>query len=238
MKPALHLCPSPNFNSRAAGKTINSVILHYTGLPNAAIARTRLCDGAAERKVSAHYLIEEQGKIWQLVDEAQRAWHAGTGSWRGETDMNSVSIGIELVNPGHEWGYRPFPTPQIASCIDLLKDIMERHNLPAAAVIGHSDMAPLRKEDPGELFPWAELAKHGIGLWPATLPSVTSPLPLSEVRTLLRQIGYDCPPDGDYDPTLRRILLAFQRHWHPTNLSGLADSGTTARLLAVAALSD
>lgn len=227
--------PSPNHNARTAGKTIRYVILHYTGMPEPDGSRTWLCDPKSE--VSAHYLIERTGQIWQLVAEAERAWHAGVSSWQGETDMNSVSIGIELVNRGHQWGYQEFPAPQIAACAQLVQGIMQRHSIAPRSILGHSDIAPQRKEDPGELFPWRELAQQGVGHWPEeTVEQNPPPLSLTDARVLLRRIGYDCPLDGEYDQPLRRVLLAFQRHWLPRHLSGLADAKTATRLRAVAEL--
>jgi N-acetylmuramoyl-L-alanine amidase len=154
---------SPNFDSRD-GQTVDMLVLHYTGMKTAAEALERLCDPTA--KVSAHYVVDEDGSIIQLVDEASRAWHAGVSSWRGHTNINQRSIGIEIVNPGHVFGYRTFPAAQMKSVVELCTQILARHAIPARNVVGHSDVAPARKQDPGELFDWALLAKHGIGLWP------------------------------------------------------------------------
>src|SRR5262249_42163258 len=143
---------------------IDMLVLHYTGMQSAAAAIDRLCDPAA--KVSAHYLIEEDGTAWRLVDETRRAFHAGVSFWQGTTDVNSASIGIELVNPGHEWGYRPFPDAQMQTLETLAQEILRRHAIPPDRVVGHSDVAPARKQDPGELFDWRRLADAGIGLWP------------------------------------------------------------------------
>lgn len=158
--------PSPNFGDRPAGAAIDTLVLHYTGMPNGDMALTRMCDPASQ--VSAHYMVEEDGCIYQLVAESKRAWHAGRGFWRGCTDINSSSIGIEIVNPGHEFGYRPFAIAQIDAVIALCQALLGRHDIPAHNIIAHSDMAPDRKEDPGELFPWQKLAENGIGLWPQT----------------------------------------------------------------------
>jgi N-acetylmuramoyl-L-alanine amidase len=157
--------PSPNFNERDPAAPLRYVVLHYTGMPTRDSALRRLCDNQA--KVSAHYLIDEAGQVFHLVDESRRAWHAGKSFWCGTTDMNSASIGIELVNPGHEFGYKPFPAAQIAALKTLLGEIVARHGLdPAHFLLGHSDIAPDRKKDPGEFFPWQELAKAGFGIWP------------------------------------------------------------------------
>nr|WP_051002383.1 N-acetylmuramoyl-L-alanine amidase [Magnetospirillum molischianum] len=199
------------------------LVLHYTGMPNGPTALDRLCDPAA--KVSAHYVIEEDGRVFALVEESRRAWHAGAGSWRGETDINSRSIGIELVNPGHEFGYRPFPQPQIDALIDLARGILARHPIPPRNVVAHADIAPTRKEDPGELFPWQSLAEpHGIGLWPCGEPVDPPPLPV--ILAGLAHFGYDVT-----DPTA--ALIAFQRHFRPWSLSGDADPETCGRLRAL-----
>src|SRR6201996_5388422 len=157
--------PSPNHDSRD-GVPVDMLVLHYTGMTTAQAALDRLCDPAA--KVSSHYTIDEDGTVYAHVPEARRAWHAGVSAWAGATNINARSIGIELVNPGHEFGYVPFAEPQIAALIDLAQTILKRHPIPPHRVLGHSDVAPARKEDPGELFPWAQLAEFGIGLWPST----------------------------------------------------------------------
>ena len=149
---------SPNFNDRIGYDAPLMILLHYTGMKTAQEALDRLCDPAAE--VSAHYTIDEDGTIYHMVDEDKRAWHAGVSEWKGETDINSASIGIELVNPGHEFGYREFPTAQMEALANLCKDIIARQ--PIETVLGHSDVAPERKQDPGELFDWKWLAKQGV----------------------------------------------------------------------------
>ncbi len=160
--------PSPNFNARRAPFETGPqyLMMHYTDGPSAERARYLLTRTDTEHPVSAHYLIDEDGTIEQLVDDTQRAWHAGNGNWRGITDMNSASIGIEVQNPGHSYGLRPFPPGQIAALIALSHALMQRWKIPPENVIGHSDFAPGRKVDPGPFFPWEELAKHGIGIWP------------------------------------------------------------------------
>ncbi|MCG8493726.1 MAG: N-acetylmuramoyl-L-alanine amidase [Sneathiellales bacterium] len=201
--------PSPNFNERRDGKKPTLLVQHYTGMQSAEAALERLCDKKAG--VSSHYLIDEAGVIFQLVDEEKRAWHAGVGYWRGEEDLNSASIGIEIVNPGHEFGYQPFPEPQIRSVIHLSKAIVERHSIQPINVIGHSDLAPSRKQDPGELFPWAHLAEEGIGLWISGIEA--APVPKADVKEALKSLGYDLESNGFDD-----VLLAFQRHWVPDQL--------------------
>src|SRR3954467_5121679 len=160
--------PSPNHDDRG-GAAIDMLVLHYTGMQTAEPALARLCDPAA--KVSAHYTIDEDGTVYAHVPEDRRAWHAGVSHWAGISNVNARSIGIELVNPGHEYGYREFPEAQIAALIELCGGILQRHPIPAARVLGHSDVAPARKEDPGELFPWQRLAKAGIGVWSAATKS-------------------------------------------------------------------
>jgi N-acetylmuramoyl-L-alanine amidase len=227
--------PSPNFDERKAGVPLQFIVLHYTDMASGAAALKRLRDPAA--KVSAHYLVEEDGRIFRLVDEGKRAWHAGQAFWRGVADINSASIGIELVNPGHRNGYRPFPVTQIAALKNLLRDIAVRHSLSLAfAPLGHSDVAPARKEDPGELFPWQALAQEGIGLWPQPTSDDYATATDGELQDLLRAVGYECPASGAYDRPTRAALLAFQRRYHPENLTGTPEAETVARLRAVARL--
>jgi N-acetylmuramoyl-L-alanine amidase len=213
---------SPNFQARPEGAVIDMLVIHYTGMRSAEAALERLCDPEAE--VSAHYLIDEAGEVFALVDEADRAWHAGVSSWRGRTDVNSHSIGIELVNPGHEFGYRPFPTAQMAALADLAHGILARWPIPARNVVGHSDVAPRRKQDPGELFDWYWLAQRGIGLWPKPGPS-----DVGEAAALLAEYGYDIA-----DPVA--ALVAFQRHFRPLGCDGVADDETLALLNGLMAL--
>ena len=152
--------PSPNHDTRG-GQAIDILLLHYTGMPSGEEALERLCDPNAEPgRVSAHYCIDEAGTTYRLVAEEERAWHAGVASWAGATNINARSIGIELVNPGHEFGYRPFPEAQMHSLMTLSQDILRRHAIPARRVLGHSDVAPLRKEDPGELFDWPPFGRR------------------------------------------------------------------------------
>jgi N-acetylmuramoyl-L-alanine amidase len=207
--------PSRNHDDRN-GATIDMLVLHYTGMKTAEGALEKLCDAAA--KVSAHYTVDEDGTVYAHVTEDRRAWHAGRSYWAGVTDINACSIGIELVNPGHEFGYRAFPAAQIETLTALCRDILSRRSIPAARVLGHSDVAPARKEDPGELFPWQQLAKAGIGLWPEPIPGDLGP------EGLVRY-GYD--PNAPRDKT----ITAFQRHFRPAKLDGQWD-GECAGLLA------
>src|SRR5665213_2983903 len=159
---------SSNHDSRGevVGGTprIDTLVLHYTGMRSAAAALDRLCDPAA--RVSSHYVVEEDGTVWRLVPDDRRAWHAGVSYWEGGRELNYVSLGVEIVNPGHEWGYRPFPEAQMAAVEALCRELVARHRIPAHRVVGHSDIAPERKADPGELFDWPRLARAGIGIWP------------------------------------------------------------------------
>ena len=223
--------PSPNYDTRPAGAAIDMLILHYTGMPSAAAALDRLRDPAAA--VSAHYVVEEDGGVWQLVADEQRAWHAGVSAWRGIGDVNSRSIGIELVNPGHEFGYRPFPAPQIAALIELARLILARHPIPPGHVLGHADVAPARKQDPGELFPWQQLAEAGIGLWPGKAP--VDDLGWPRIARDLAAVGYDAG-SGPGDPALRLALIAFQRHWRPGRCDGVPDRESAARLAGLRTL--
>ncbi|HEY1507001.1 MAG TPA: N-acetylmuramoyl-L-alanine amidase [Stellaceae bacterium] len=221
--------PSPNFDARPADGRVDMLILHYTGMRTAKEALDRLCDPAA--MVSAHYLIDEDGTITRLVAEEQRAWHAGIASWRGRSDINGASIGIELVNPGHEFGYRRFPEPQMAVLEALAHAILERHPIPARNVIGHSDVAPLRKQDPGEHFDWARLARAGIGFWPDFTGQTAATLPgLREIQKKLASIGYFCPQSGALDAVTTAAILAFQRHFRPARCDGVLDAETSRRI--------
>jgi N-acetylmuramoyl-L-alanine amidase len=234
---------SPNHGSRGEPpnmRPIDMLVLHYTGMQSGAAALDRLCD--PEARVSAHYVVEEDGTLWRLVPEARRAFHAGVSCWQGGQDLNYVSIGVEIVNPGHEWGYREFPILQIAALCDLSLSILAGHPIPARNVVGHSDVAPDRKEDPGEKFDWRQLAMNGVGLWPEGVPdlgiggAVRDAANLRDVRRALADIGYHVAPEGALDPALSTVLRAFQRHWRPEAITGQADSGTLARLLGVARL--
>jgi N-acetylmuramoyl-L-alanine amidase len=211
--------PSPNHDDRN-GAAIDMLVLHYTGMTSGAAAVDRLCDPAS--KVSGHYTIDEDGTVYAHVAEERRAWHAGVSHWAGGDNVNSCSIGIELVNPGHDYGYRAFPEAQIASLIDLCHGLLQRHPIPPSRVLGHSDVAPARKDDPGELFPWTRLAAAGIGIWPEAMKSELG-------AEALTRYGYD--PNAPQD----KVITAFQRHFRPSNLNGEWDAecaGLLAGLLA------
>ena len=224
--------PSPNADERPPGCAVDTLILHYTGMPSAAAALERLCDPAA--KVSAHYLIDEDGSVTALVPEQARAWHAGVSAWQGHAGLNDRSIGIELVNPGHEWGYRAFPEPQYRACIALCQAIVARWPIPPRRVLGHSDVAPARKEDPGELFDWQHLAAAGIGLWPAD--GEGAPRSSAALQTGLARFGYPVPRHGRIDRATELVIIAFQRHFRPQRVDGVADPATLARLDGLLAL--
>jgi N-acetylmuramoyl-L-alanine amidase len=213
---------SPNVNDRPAGTVVDMVILHYTGMKTGKAALDRLCDPDAG--VSAHYLVEEDGTIWQMVEENRRAWHAGVSHWSGASDINDRSIGIEIVNPGHEFGYRAFPEAQMNAVEELLLQIVERHRVAPARVVGHSDIAPTRKQDPGELFDWKRLAGKGLSVWPETPGDVVGP---ADARRYLSDIGYD--PEAP----LADVVTAFQRRFVPGNISGVLDENTLEMIAAV-----
>ncbi len=189
--------------------------------------------------MSSHYVVDEDGAVLRLVPEVRRAWHAGVSHWRGQSDLNGRSVGIEIVNPGHEWGYRDFPVLQLAAVCDLCLGILSRHPIPARNVVAHSDVAPDRKEDPGERFDWRSLAANGVGLWPDDVANAGTAEPvhdahdLRDVRQALIDIGYQVAPDGGHDAPLATVLRAFQRHWRPEAITGQADAGTIARLAGV-----
>jgi N-acetylmuramoyl-L-alanine amidase len=216
------------------------LLLHYTGMDSTAEALDRLCDPAA--KVSCHYLVREDGTVVQMVPEARRAWHAGVSCWAGDTDVNSRAIGIEIANPGHDFGAPPFPGVQIAAVIALARDIVARHGLRADRVLGHSDVAPARKRDPGEIFPWDRLARAGVGLWvspapldtagPGLAPGDSGPA-VAALQAALADYGYAVPRGGDYDAATAVVVAAFQRHFRPALVDGVADASTLATICAV-----
>nr|HIL74870.1 N-acetylmuramoyl-L-alanine amidase [Rhodospirillales bacterium] len=207
--------PSPNYNDRPPGTEIDILVFHYTGMPKPAQALERMCD--PDVKVSAHYLIDKDGQLFQLISEEKRAWHAGISSWRNNYNINDRSIGIELANPGHEFGYQKFPTRQIDTLIEIAKDIIKRHPVPARNIIGHSDIAPARKKDPGEFFDWHKLALKGIGYWPESLKTENiNQINASNFKLALQKYGYDTTD-------LPATILAFQRHFLPTRCNSQPD---------------
>ncbi|MFA5988710.1 MAG: N-acetylmuramoyl-L-alanine amidase [Sphingomonas sp.] len=213
---------SPNYDSRSLPVTM--IVLHYTGMENAAVAVERLCDPMA--KVSAHYVVEEDGLVHRLVLEEHRAWHAGKSHWREVDDVNSASIGIEIVNPGHEFGYRPFPDEQIAAVIELVASIKERYGITRGNIVGHSDIAPLRKRDPGELFPWARLSRLRLALPRPTKGLVDPGWTQSGFLLALERFGYDVA-----EPMA--AVMAFQRRFRPELIDGEIDAECRMILLAL-----
>ena len=213
---------SPNHDSRPESQAIDHLVLHYTGMQSASAAIERLCDPAA--KVSAHYVVEEDGTAHALVPEERRAWHAGISFWRGARGLNDRSIGIEIVNPGHEWGYRPFPPAQMTVVASLAQAILGRWPIPQRNVVAHSDVAPDRKQDPGELFPWSWLAAQGVGVW---TDAVAEP---GDAMADLAAIGYDTA----LDPAI--VVTAFQRRFRPARMDGAMDAETAGRAAAMRAL--
>ena len=215
-------CPSPNWDERA--RPVSALVLHYTGMPDAAGAIRQLT--IPESKVSAHYLVAEDGQVLRMVAEDKRAWHAGRSSWRGEDDLNSRSVGIEIVNPGHEWGYRPYPEAQLEALLPLVAEIVERHRVEPRNVVGHSDIAPTRKQDPGELFPWDRFARVGLAV-PIPVRATADPLWTDPGFLLaLNRWGYDVT-DGP------AAVTAFQRRFRPARVDGVIDGQCRALLLAL-----
>jgi N-acetylmuramoyl-L-alanine amidase len=208
------LVSSPNFNERPCA--VDSIIIHYTDMTSAEETLTCLCN--PKSSVSAHYLIDEKGQVFSLVPEEKRAWHAGESYWQGRTDMNNCSVGIELANPGHSHGYIPFQAPQIDALESLCEGIMSRWGISSSRILGHSDVAPRRKQDPGHLFPWKKLASAGMGLWPET-SSLRGAEGDEAIHLLLAQIGYET-----ISPT--HAILAFQRHFQQHKVDGVPDDET------------
>lgn len=231
--------PSPSHDVRAAAK-VQMLVLHYTGMESAEVALARLCDPASQ--VSAHYLVDEDGTIFRMVPEDRRAWHAGEASWKGVADVNSLSIGIELVNPGHEFGYRDFADDQMEALVELTAELVLRHPIRPEYVLGHSDVAPQRKKDPGERFDWSRLAAVGVGLYPFNKPALgmaSGPVlrqgseskEVAAVQELFARFGYAVPRSGVFDEETVNVVYAFQRHFRPVVVNGQLDSETTGRLI-------
>ena len=239
--------PSPNFGRRYDGKTIDAIVLHYTGMGTGEQAEDWLCDPAS--RVSSHYLVHEDGRVVQMVRENDRAWHAGIGLWHGERDMNSVSVGIEIVNPGHrDWPegaetgpLEPFPSQQVDAVISLCRDVMERRGVARERVVAHSDLAPQRKRDPGEAFPWDALAEAGIGLMVPPRPIRGGRFlalgergePVAALQAMLTMLGFECEPTGEFCEGTACTVRAFQRHWRPARVDGVADVSTIETLRAL-----
>jgi N-acetylmuramoyl-L-alanine amidase len=229
--------PSPNHGERRDGRRPDMILLHYTGMRDAEGALELLRARGSE--VSAHYFVFEDGRIIQLVQESQRAWHAGKAIWAGETDVNSCSIGIEIVNPGHDFGYPDFPKRQIAAVTALCRSIQTRHPIAPNRVLAHSDVAPARKQDPGEKFPWRTLYESGVGIWVKPAPimdfgQVLSPgdrgKPVAALQKALSDYGYGIDITSEYDHPTREVVTAFQRHFRPERIDGIADASTRSTL--------
>jgi N-acetylmuramoyl-L-alanine amidase len=229
--------PSPNHGERSGDVRPDMMLLHYTGMADAAAALERLCAPGSE--VSAHYLVLEDGRVIQMVQENRRAWHAGTSFWAGQTDINSCSIGIEIANPGHDFGYPDFPKRQIAAVTALCRGIQTRYTIPPARVLAHSDVAPSRKQDPGEKFPWRTLWDSGVGHWvhPAPISDGGTVFTLgdrgdavTEAQDLLSKYGYSVTVTGTYDSNTHDVVKAFQRHFRPERVDGMLDESTRTTL--------
>jgi len=232
---------SPNFGERNNGVAPDMILLHYTGMPDVEGAIAQLCTPGTD--VSAHYIVLEDGRIVQSVPEAKRAWHAGVSSWAGEEDINSCSIGVEIINRGHDWGYPDFPSRQIAAVIALCRGIILRRKIAPHRVLAHSDVAPARKKDPGEKFPWHLLANSGVGHWVQPAPIVRGEtLKLGSIsnevaglQAALAKYGYSIPTSGKFDGPTMEVVAAFQRHFRPARVDGIADLSTISTLHALLA---
>lgn len=236
------LRPSPCFEPRRPGLTANMLILHYTGMMSCARAIDWL--SREESRVSCHYVIDVDGRITQMVSEQHRAWHAGHAAWKGECDVNSMSIGFEIHNPGHDYGYPDFPDCQMRAVTDLARDVVNRWAIPPERVLAHSDVAPHRKNDPGEKFDWRRLADGGVGLWvePAPIDAADDPSAcgadpdiVAHAQRLLMAFGYELEPTGRMDERTQLVVIAFQRHFRPARVDGILDRSTTATLERVVA---
>ncbi|AWM86422.1 N-acetylmuramoyl-L-alanine amidase [Microvirga sp. 17 mud 1-3] len=233
---AAKVFPSPNHGERKDGRRPDMLILHYTGMPDAGEALQWLCNPISQ--VSAHYFVFEDGRVIQMVPEARRAWHAGASYWDGETDLNSRSIGIEIANPGHPGGLPPFPDAQIDSVAALARDIVSRWRIPPTRVLAHSDVAPGRKVDPGELFPWHRLHEAGVGHWvaPASIRDGRffargdEGMPIEALQAMLTMYGYGLKISGVFDENTEKVVAAFQRHFRPERVDGVADASTITTL--------
>ncbi len=220
--------PSPNFDARTLPVTM--LVLHYTGMESGAAALARMCDEQA--KVSAHYMVAEDGEVFQLVDEESRAWHAGLSNWGGEVNINSASIGIEIVNGGHDFGLPDFPKTQIKAVVGLCQDIIKRRSIEPPNIIAHSDIAPARKQDPGEKFPWESIAAQGVGYWPASADIQDQRILFTKndehahikiIQSALSYIGYGLDNSGVIDVPTIKVIEALQRRYRPKKIDGNLD---------------
>lgn len=230
--------PSPNYDTRN-GQPVDMLVLHYTDMLSCEAAVERLCD--PEAGVSAHYVVSEAGEVFQLVEESERAWHAGESHWRGHNNINARSVGIEICNPGHSHGYPEFPLRQMKEVVKLAQGIIDRHSIPTRNVVGHSDIAFLRKDDPGEKFDWAACARQGVGLFPFEARPLTGTelrrgdkgTMVMRLQTALANWGYGLKLDGEYGEKTEKCVIAFQRHYRPTNLDGVWDNECAGLLAAL-----
>jgi N-acetylmuramoyl-L-alanine amidase len=233
---AAKVFPSPNHGERKDGRRPDILLLHYTGMPDETEALQWLCNPVSQ--VSSHYFVFEDGRVLQLVPEGRRAWHAGRSSWDGESDINSASIGVEIANPGHPAGMPPFGDAQIESVIALARDIARRWRLAPERVLAHSDIAPGRKLDPGEAFPWERLHRAGVGHWVAPAPvrdgrffqRGDEGMPVEALQAMLAMYGYGLRITGAFDDDTEAVVLAFQRHFRPERVDGIADASTITTL--------
>src|ERR1700727_2972409 len=233
---ASDVIPSANYGDRNKGRLPDMILLHDTGMHDVEGAMARRCTAGTD--VSAHYIVLEDGRIVQCVQESKRAWHAGVATWAGEEDINSCSIGVEIINRGHDWGYPDFPLRQTAAVIALCRGIMLRRKVPTHRVLAHSDVAPARKKDPGEKFPWHSLANSGVGHWVQPAPIVrgetlklgTISDEVAGMQTALARYGYGVPTTGKYDGATMEVVAAFQRHFRPARVDGVADHSTLTTL--------
>src|SRR5258708_20204063 len=238
---ASDVIPAANYGARSRGRLPDMILLHYTGMADVEGAIAQLCTAGTD--VSAHYIVLEDGRIVQSVPESKRAWHAGASFWAGEDDINSCSIGIEIINRGHDWGYPDFPLRQIAAVIALCRGIILRRKVPSHRVLAHSDVAPSRKKDPGEKFPWHSLANSAVGHWVQPAPIVRGEaLKLGTIsddprhlQTALANYGYGVPTSGKYDNATAEVVTAFQRHFRPARVDGIADHSTLSTLQSLLA---
>lgn len=230
--------PSSNWNLRPEGEKISVLVLHYTGMLSCEDAIARMC--SAEGGVSAHYVVDEDGTQYRLVAEENRAWHCGISCWNGRAALNDISIGIEVVNPGHEFGYRPFPRKQMESVRDLARDIIKRHAIIPRNVVGHADIATRRKKDPGELFDWQWLASEGVGVWPKVKPLLSPRKVLLsledrndkvyQLQHRLARYGYHIREDGYYGEKTEHVVIAFKRHFVQDQVDGVWTAKAEAML--------
>lgn len=231
--PSAIVCESPNYNDRR--HSLDMLVLHYTGMENGEKALKWLC--MKESQVSSHYLVMEDGQIYQMVPETKRAWHAGVSSWERQEDLNSRSIGIEIVNAGHEFGLPDYPQIQIQAVLKLSQDILSRWPVPPHRVVGHSDIAPSRKRDPGEKFPWKFFFENGVGLWAQEIEKSEVFLRIgergnnvSQLKHRFKEFGYGVSDGDEFDQSFKQVVSAFQRRFLPDSVTGDVCTATAEKL--------